>query len=152
VEIGDDVHTHQDVWISIAKFNYQKGSEIQTLSPSFVIGEGTYIGRSCLFACIESVCIGKSVMFSDRCFVGDAVHGHQNLELPIIDQYLQKGGSVNIGDGCWLGVGAVILPGVQLGKHCVIGANSVVTKNIPDYSVAVGNPARVIRNLASRDG
>jgi acetyltransferase-like isoleucine patch superfamily enzyme len=52
---------------------------------------------------------------------------------------------VVIGDGSWLGHGAVVLPGVTIGKHVVIGANSVVTKDIPDFSVAVGSPARVIR-------
>jgi len=58
--------------------------------------------------------------------------------------------AVRIGDGSWIGHGAVILPGVTIGRHVVVGANSVVTSDIPDFSVAVGSPARVIRQL--RDG
>lgn len=55
--------------------------------------------------------------------------------------------SVSIGDSCWSGEKSVILPGVAIGKHVVIGASSVVTKDIPDYCVAVGNPAKIIKRL-----
>jgi acetyltransferase-like isoleucine patch superfamily enzyme len=56
---------------------------------------------------------------------------------------------VSIGDGSWLGHGTVVLPGAQIGRHVVIGANSVVTGSIPDYSVAVGAPARVVRTISA---
>jgi acetyltransferase-like isoleucine patch superfamily enzyme len=51
-------------------------------------------------------------------------------------------------EGCWIGANTVILPGVTIGKNAVVGASSVVTKSIPDYAIAVGNPARVIRSIA----
>lgn len=59
---------------------------------------------------------------------------------------------VSIGDGSWLGFGAVVLPGARIGKHVTIGANSVVTGEIPDYSVAVGSPAKVIRRYLDGQG
>lgn len=59
----------------------------------------------------------------------------------------QRGQTVSIGDGSYIGINAVIVGNVKIGKHCVIGANSVVTKDVPDYCVAVGSPARVIKKL-----
>lgn len=60
---------------------------------------------------------------------------------------VQKGQKVSIGDGSYIGINSVIVGNVKIGKHCVIGANSVVTKDVPDYCVAVGCPARVIKEL-----
>ena len=57
----------------------------------------------------------------------------------------EKGAGIEIGDDCWLGGGVIVCPGVKIGCRCVIGAGSVVTHDIPDNSVAAGNPARVIR-------
>ena len=59
---------------------------------------------------------------------------------------------MRIGDGSWIGTGSVVLPGATIGKHCTIGANSVVTGDIPDYSVAVGAPARVIKRYVDGEG
>ena len=65
-----------------------------------------------------------------------------------MDQGLvQKGQKVFIGEGSYIGINAVIVGNIKIGKHCVIGANSVVTKNVPDYCVAVGSPAKVIKNI-----
>jgi acetyltransferase-like isoleucine patch superfamily enzyme len=77
-------------------------------------------------------------------YITDQNHGYEDVTRPI-SQQSQPERPVVIGDGSWLGHGAVVLPGVTIGKHVVIGANSVVTKDIPDVSVAVGSPARVIR-------
>ena len=60
---------------------------------------------------------------------------------------VQKGQKVFIGEGSYIGINAVIVGNIKIGKHCVIGANSVVTKNVPDYCVAVGSPAKVIKNI-----
>lgn len=66
----------------------------------------------------------------------------------MIDQgIVQEGQTVTIGDGSYIGINAVIVGNVRIGKHCVIGANSVVTKDVPDYCVAVGSPARVIKKI-----
>jgi acetyltransferase-like isoleucine patch superfamily enzyme len=76
----------------------------------------------------------------------DIWHSFENIQVPVVDQPL-KTSPVKIGDHSLIGMGAVIQPGVTIGKHCVIGANSVVIHNIPDYSVAVGAPARVIKQF-----
>ena len=65
----------------------------------------------------------------------------------IIEQGHSEAKNVLLKEGCWIGANAIILSGVMIGKNCVIGAGSVVTKSIPDFSVAVGNPAKVIRTI-----
>ena len=79
-------------------------------------------------------------------------HEYRNVEVPVIDQgIVQRGQKVSIGEGSYIGINAVIVGNVKIGKHCVIGANLVVTKNVPDYCVAVGRPARVIKNIAKTE-
>jgi acetyltransferase-like isoleucine patch superfamily enzyme len=77
-------------------------------------------------------------------YITDQNHGYEDVSLPISKQS-QPERAVKIGSGSWLGYGSVVLPGVTIGEHCVIGANSVVTRDVPSYSVAVGVPARVIK-------
>ena len=77
-------------------------------------------------------------------YITDQNHGYVDIDLPISAQ-TQPERPVTIGAGSWLGHGTVVLPGSRIGRHVTIGANSVVSGDIPDYSVAVGSPARVIR-------
>jgi acetyltransferase-like isoleucine patch superfamily enzyme len=75
-------------------------------------------------------------------------HAFDNVNIPIYDQGFYDSKDVLLREGCWIGANTVILPGVTIGKNAVVGASSVVTKSIPDYAIAVGNPARVIRSIA----
>ena len=145
VSIGDNVFIGEFCWISMLPVNYQKNASAVTLSPNLVIGNNSYIGRFATFACMNDINIGNDVMFADRVFVGDCFHGFKDRELPIKDQYLFSPGPVSIGDGSWIGINVSIMPNVTIGRNCVIGANSVVTTDIPDFHVAAGSPARVIR-------
>ena len=81
----------------------------------------------------------------------DLNHGYEDLDLPIGRQH-QPAAPITIGSGSWLGHGSSVLPGVTIGSHCVIGAGSVVTSDIPANSVAVGVPARVIRHFEPGEG
>ena len=92
----------------------------------------------------RSITIGDDVWTGHNVFITDMNHGYEDLDLPISQQN-QPEEPINIGDGSWLGYGVVVLPGVNIGRHVVIGANSVVTRDIADYSVAVGSPAVVVR-------
>jgi len=71
-------------------------------------------------------------------------HGYEDINLPIHKQPVTTS-PITVGDESWIGANAVVTAGVSIGKHCVVAAGAVVTKNIPDYSIAVGNPARVIK-------
>ena len=81
-------------------------------------------------------------------YITDCDHEYRDVNIPVIDQgIVQRGQRVSIGDGSYIGINAVIVGNVKIGKHCVIGANSVVTKDVPDYCVAVGSPAKVIKRI-----
>jgi len=145
VSLEDGVYLNDYVRIDMLKYNCQLGMPTVKCDPKLVIGSGTYIGCSTLFGCVNRIEIGKKVMMSDRCFIGDGVHGSDDCGLPIIDQYVSSPGPVRIEDGCWLGVNVAVLAGVTIGRNSIIGSNSVVTKDIPEFSIAVGAPAKVIR-------
>jgi len=114
--------------------------------PVITIGDRCLIGRGSGIVAHWSVEIGHDVFTGHYVYITDQYHGYEDLSTPIGRQ-TQGERPVRIGDGSWIGHGTVVLPGATIGKHCVIGANSVVTGDIPDYSIAVGAPARVVKSL-----
>lgn len=117
------------------------------------ISKGSEIGERCRISIINSLEIGEKVLLSPNVYITDCDHEYRNTNIPVIDQgIVQKGQTVSIGDGSYIGINTVIVGNVKVGKHCVIGANSVVTKDVPDYSVAVGSPARAIKNITKIGG
>ena len=112
------------------------------------IGKGSEIGERCRISIANSLEIGEKVLLSPNVYITDCDHEYRNVDIPVIDQGIeQKGQKVSIGEGSYIGINAVIVGNVKIGKHCVIGANSVVTKDVPDYCVAVGSPAKVLKNI-----
>jgi acetyltransferase-like isoleucine patch superfamily enzyme len=109
-----------------------------------LIGDRTIIGIGNVI--IGPVTIGNDVMFAQNVVVSGLNHGYEDVNMPPSAQKVNTG-QITIGDNVWIGANSVITAGVTLGKHVVIGGGSVVTKNIPDYSVAVGNPAKVIKKF-----
>lgn len=115
--------------------------------PRLVIGNGTSIEQNVHIVCGNSIMIGERVLITANCAIVDVTHPYDNVDSnsKLCDRLLDVDSYVEIGDDCMLGIGTVVLPNVRIGKNCVIGANSVVTKDVPPYSVAAGNPARVIK-------
>jgi acetyltransferase-like isoleucine patch superfamily enzyme len=116
-----------------------------TYEPALTIGDGTTLGHGLLIACVQEVTIGTRVLASDRVFIGDTSHGYVQPDTAVIDQPMTPPRPVRIGDGAFLGVNAVVLPGVTIGARAYVGASAVVTKDVPPGAVVAGNPARVIR-------
>ena len=108
------------------------------------IGDRCLIGRGSSIVAHRSVRIGHDVWTGPGVYITDMNHGYVDLDVPISQQY-QDEAPVTIGDGSWLGTGAVVLPGVSIGRHVVVGAGAVVTHDIADRSVVVGSPARIVR-------
>lgn len=110
-------------------------------------GNGTEIGEHSTISSNNRIVFGNDVLTGPHIFVADHNHAYENPLLPISKQGVKCNTTdeVMIGDGSWLGTNVVVVGDVHIGKHCVIGANSVVTKDIPDYSVAAGIPAKVIK-------
>ena len=104
-----------------------------------------------MLAAENEVTIGDHVMFANGCFVGDASHRFNDPTIPITWQGFTSKGPVRIGSNVWLGVNCVVTSGVTIGDHCVIGANSVVTTDLPDNTISAGSPAKVIKEVEFLD-
>ncbi len=109
-----------------------------------IIEDGCTIGNFNHIYSTKSVILHKNVLTADKVYISDNIHGYADVTISIKDQPIIQKGEVQIGEGTWLGENVCVI-GASIGRHCVIGANSVVTKDIPDYCVAVGTPARVIK-------
>lgn len=114
-------------------------------SPKITVGDGTWIGIRNSFAAIHGITIGKNVLFAGYVHVTDHSHGYEYINMPISKQPLISKGPVIIEDECWLGFSCEILSGVHIGRHSIIAARAVVTKDVPPYSIVAGNPARIVK-------
>lgn len=111
------------------------------------IGAGSFLNIGVMVAAMELVEIGDHCMLANGCFVSDANHRFDDPDKPITWQGFSTKGPTRIGDNVWLGANVVVTSGVTIGERCVIGANSVVTHDIPAFSIAAGAPARVVREV-----
>ncbi len=111
------------------------------------IGAGTFLNLGVQVAAMELVEIGDHCMLANGCFVTDADHRFDDPDLPVPWQGFASKGPTRLEDNVWCGANVVVTSGVTIGERAVIGANSVVTTDIPPRSVAVGAPARVLRTL-----
>lgn len=114
------------------------------MDPSLIIGRGTQIRPGFHVVCVNSIIVGDNVLIADNVLLSDNSHCYADIDVPIGGQALKVLSPVTIGSHSWLGKNVCII-GASVGKHSIIGANSVVLRDVPDYSVAVGNPARVIK-------
>lgn len=124
------------------KYKYQK--------PIIKIEDNVEIGKDTFISAVRSIHIKKNVMIGPFCFIGDYNHSYQDIDKPIAAQPLTNIRPVVIEEGGWIGAHVTVTSGVTIGKNSVIGANSVVTKNIPDYSVVMGTPAKVIKRYGHK--
>ena len=116
------------------------------------IGEGCFLNRNTMIAAYERVKIGDHTMFANGCFVGDASHRFDDPDMPITWQGFTSKGPVEIGDNCWFGVNCAVMSDVRIGHRCVIGANSVVNRDLPPRTIAAGAPAREIGEVKYAGG
>lgn len=115
-------------------------------NPVIAVGDRCLIGKGSGIVGHLEIRIGNDVWTGHHVYITDQNHGYEDLAVPISQQVMQER-PVSIGDGSWIGHGTVVLPGAHIGRHVVVGANSVVTGDLPDNCVAAGAPARVIRRL-----
>lgn len=141
ISIGNNVTIRDHIWLN-AKANTNEKAILS-------IGDNTVIKRNGTISAIKKVEIGTNVLIAENVFITDNTHKFQDVAIPIKQQPIVFVNETIIGDHTWIGANVCII-GAKIGKHCVIGANSVVTKNIPDYSVAVGSPTRVIKHFNSK--
>ncbi len=122
----------------------------ETYTPTITIGDETTIEPYSHLGAASEITIGRSVLIASHVYITDHDHTFDDLDRYVGSQPLQVA-PVRIGDFAWLGENVMALKGVTIGHHAIIGANSVVTRDIPPYAVAVGSPARVIRMRSAPD-
>ncbi len=138
VVLGNDVIIGRNAWLDISR---------ETKGGKIVIGDGTRIGRNAVISACKHIQIGEKCLFSYNVTLTDHDHNVLDPNIPPLEGGITDGQEIVIEDECFIGAHSFILKGVQLGKHCVVGANSVVTKSFPAYSVIAGSPAKLIRSL-----
>jgi acetyltransferase-like isoleucine patch superfamily enzyme len=119
--------------------------------PVVRIGDRCLIGRGSGIVGHLSIVIGDDVWTGHHVYVTDQNHGYEDIDLPISKQVMPER-PVEVGDGSWLGHGTIVLPGARIGRHVVVGAGSVVTGELPDFSIAAGVPARVVKRYRPDEG
>jgi acetyltransferase-like isoleucine patch superfamily enzyme len=141
ISIGSRVNIAYKTWLAAVPLT-------GAINCKLVIGNGTSIGHFNHIYATSGIVIGENVLTADKVYIADNLHSYEDVSLPVSKQPIKQIKEVYIGDGAWLGENVCII-GSNVGKGCVIGANSVVTKDIPDYCVAVGSPARIIKRYHS---
>lgn len=114
-------------------------------TPKIIIGDNCIIGKNNSIASINLVKFGNNVLCAGHVHITDHSHGYEDISKPITHQSLISKGPIIIGDDCWLGFSCEILSGVKIGKHSIVAARAVVTKDVPPYTIVAGNPARIVK-------
>ena len=135
LEIGPHTVLEPDVWLTAPG------------AARIRIGGGTFLNIGVMVAALDLVEIGEHCMFANGCFISDGSHRFDDPHKPVPWQGFTTKGPTRIGDNVWCGAHAVITSGVTIGERSVIGANSVVTADVPPFSIAAGAPARVLRTI-----
>lgn len=139
IEIGSHVFVGAHSWLEVLE------PEKRRSSAAIRIGHGTSISGFCTITATESVIVEAHALIARYVYISDHSHAHDDPLRPIKRQGISKIAPVRICEGAWLGQSVVICPGVTIGRNAVVGANSVVRSDVPDFCVAAGAPARVLR-------
>jgi acetyltransferase-like isoleucine patch superfamily enzyme len=142
ISIGESVFIRDGARLEVIQLN-------SSSEPVLSIGDNTNIEQNVHIICHNNISIGANVSITGNCSIVDVTHPYEDIDNPVKigSRVCDDNASVVIGDHSFIGMGSIILPNVEIGKYVIIGANSVVSQNIPDYSVAVGSPARIIRRF-----
>jgi acetyltransferase-like isoleucine patch superfamily enzyme len=139
IEIGDEAFIMHNAELHV--FNFRD------LPHAFIrVGRRTFVGESVIVRGQGGVEIGDDVLIAPRAQILAINHNYADVSRPIIDQGITGRGIV-VEDGSWIGAGAIVLDGVRVGRGAVVGANAVVTRDVPPHTVVVGSPARVVKRL-----
>jgi abequosyltransferase len=148
IRIGNAVYIARQTWLNIPE-------PAIDAPPAIILEDGCKIGRRCMISAKNRVCLEEDVMLGPSVLITDHSHEFANPHRPIHAQGLTDGGTVSIGRNCWFGHGAAVIctsGDLSVGRNSVIGANSVVTRSVPPFSVVTGNPAKVVRRYDPESG
>ena len=144
ISVGSGVYLGTGCWLNANPIG-------ATTGPIIVIGDGCSFSGYCVVSAVSTVRIGREVLFARNVYIADHDHCFSDASRAVKHQGVGNVGEVVIDDGAWLGQNVVVTSGVRIGRGAVVGANAVVTKDVPDYSLAVGAPAKVIKSWDPTD-
>lgn len=137
VSIGNRVRIDREASLFINK--------ICDKEPNIVIGNNVLIGPYCSLGCSNEIVIEDDVLLAPHVHITDRNHTSEDISLPIRKQSAVSPGPVRIKSEAWLGYGCQIMPNVTIGKHSIVAAGAIVTRDVPDYSLVAGIPAKIIK-------
>lgn len=149
LKLGNSVAICKDAWLNISAPSPANGE------PIIILEDRCLIAPRCELSAKNKIHLERGVMLSPQVLIMDHNHAYEDPALPIRDQGVTEGGTIRIGEGCWIGHGAAIICNkgqLVLGRNCVVSANTVVQRSFPDYSVIAGSPARVVRQYDPQKG
>jgi acetyltransferase-like isoleucine patch superfamily enzyme len=145
IQVGNKVIINSNCWLQVVTDRPADNM------PLLILQNEVSIGMNATISAAKKIIIEDHVMLGRNVFITDHGHEYKDISVPIDSQGIGKSAEVRIGAQTWIGQNAVILPGATIGKHCVIGANSVVNSPVPDFCVAAGAPAKIIRRYDGAD-
>lgn len=146
ISLGNNVFLDNSVVLQLSEEHEHYGSK----KPKVIIEDKVTIGLGTMISAAKYILIKNNVLISQNCFIGDHDHEYKDINVPIRFQGLKNVRPVIINEGAWIGANVTVCSGVTIGKNAVVGANSVVKDNIPDYAVAAGVPAKVIKRFNAK--
>jgi acetyltransferase-like isoleucine patch superfamily enzyme len=140
IALGSNVHVGSGSWL-------QALADGDNRAVAIFVGSGTSIAGNCVISAMRSVVIEAHVLLARNVYISDHMHRYDLLGVPILSQGIHGIRPVVIKEGAWLGQNVVVCPGVTIGRGAVIGANSLVNADVPDFCVAAGTPARIVKQI-----
>jgi acetyltransferase-like isoleucine patch superfamily enzyme len=141
ISLGNSISLKEYAWLNVA-------TEDPTGEPTIVIDDNCHIGFGSIISAKNRIHLERNVLLGQMIIIVDHNHAYEDITIPVIDQGISGGGTIRIGQGTWIGHGASIISRrgeLTIGRNCVVAANSVVTRSVPDYSVVAGSPATIVR-------
>lgn len=149
ISIGKRVNIQPYTWIA-AMINDLP--VINAFDPWIEIQDGVTIGRFCQITVSNGLVIESDVLITEGVLITDTIHGYEDIGTPILRQRMFNRGSIRIKQGAWIGNGARIVGSVTIGKNSIVGANAYVDKDVPDYCLVGGIPARILKRYDEEAG
>ncbi len=143
MKIGNSVRIDRGAWINVPE-------DPQSNEPTIIMEDGCGIGRGVQISAKNRIHLERDVIVAGYSFITDHNHAFEDVTVPLARSGITEGGTIRIEEQCWIGFGVTIVCSqgdLVIGKHSVIGANSLVTRSVPPYSIVSGNPARIVKQF-----